>query len=71
MRKYSLYKARKANTPDPENYACKIGDALERKPWYIVEGALTYSEMERCDLVYHGHNMTYERCVAEIGRLGK
>lgn len=69
MRKYSLYKSRKVNTPNPENYAGKIEDALEKKPWYIVEGTLTYSELERCDLIYHGHNMTYERCMAEIERL--
>lgn len=71
MRKYSLYKARKVNTPNPTKFACKIEDALEKKPWYIVLGALTYSELERCDLIYHGHNMTYDRCMVEIERLRK
>ena len=71
MRKYSLYRARRANDPSPKNYTCKIEDALERIPWYIVEGALTYSELERCDLVYYGQNMTYERCMNEIRGLGK
>ncbi len=71
MHKYSLYKARKVGTPDPKNYTCKIEDTLEGKPWYIVEGALTYSVLERCDLVYYGQNKTYERCMDEIGGLGK
>ena len=67
MRRYALYATRKTSNPYPREFVKVVCDA--RTSWIIVEGALTYSELERCDLVYHGHNMTYERCMAEIERL--
>ena len=69
MRKYSLYKARKVNAPNPENYACKIEDALEKKPWYLIAETSPDFDADSNDLIYYGHNMTYERCIAEIERL--
>ena len=67
MRKYSLYTTRKTSNPYPHSFVKVVCDA--RTSWIIVEGTLSYSELERCDVVYHGHNMTYERCMAEIERL--
>ena len=66
MRKYSLYATRKSSNPYPHIFAKVVCDA--RTSWIIVEGVLTYSELERCDLIYYGHNMTYERCMAAIER---
>ena len=67
MRRYSLYTTRKTSTPYPREFVKVVCDA--RTSWIIVSGVLSYSELERCDLIYCGHNMTYERCVAEIERM--
>lgn len=67
MKIYSLYSSRKKNGVYPKKFVKVV---VQRKTWFMVEGVLTVNEIERCDLVYHGHNMSHVMCMEEIERLG-
>lgn len=67
MNNYALYKFRKPNTPTPATFLQLMETKSAR--WLIVEGVLQTADVERSDLVYCGHGMSYETAIKEIGRL--
>lgn len=66
---YALYRYRKNDFIEyPDGFA-KIYTSKEAESrWLIIEEPLEEREIDKYDLIYLGHNMTYDRCISEIER---
>lgn len=67
---YTLYRYRKCNSPTyPKGFVRLHTSHETESKWLITEQQLDNRDLEKYDLVYLGHNMSYETCVSQIDRL--
>lgn len=67
---YTLYRYRKCSSPTyPKGFVRLHTSHETESKWLITEGQIDNRDLEKYDLVYLGHNMSYETCVSQIDRL--